>query len=426
MSINLDPAPYTEILKTLKLFSKKWEPYVQSCQDDLNPNLFRVTKEHDAYDLLINQLPKEFEKVLDTEKYKVVSSVGDGNLAGIPWLCILDKSITESVTQEYYVSLLFSRNAKKAYLSLGFGAQQFFDIFGENELCLEKIQSVKESVSYNMSMWAPLCVEEGEEFKGFDEIDLWQKKDKEFIRNSLSKKIGMKIDGYTNGSFYTKEYSLNDINVDDISEDDETSLKYDFGEYLNSYDRLKDNSVGELIKLITEAKAEAKKNTDLDYEIPDFIPSKISEGKGSKKNSNTKTNRRYSPESKKTGAAGEEHVYDYEYNKLKKIGREDLAKKIIHQSKDTSSYPGYDICSFDEDGNEIYIEVKSSKGRNKKTFDITTNEWDSAIKNKEKYFIFIVENALKKPKIIARIKDPENYVKNSKIKISPSRYKMDI
>jgi len=57
---------------------------------------------------------------------------------------------------------------------------------------------------------------------------------------------------------------------------------------------------------------------------------------------------------------------------------------------------------------------------------ITSTEWNSAINNKEKYFIYIVENALKKPKIIAKIQDPENYVRNSKIKISPSRYKVDI
>lgn len=434
MRIDINEPPNTEIKKIINLFSKEWESYVESCQNKEEPNLFRVSKNHLAYDLLINQLPKEFERVLDNTKYKVVSSVGDGNLAGIPWLCILDREVTDSVTQEFYVSILFSRNAKKMYISITFGAQQFFDTFGENTLCIEKIKKVKDSIAINFLEHAPHV--DGTEYEGqdfylddYDEIDLKQKKDKDFFRKDFSKKINMKVSGYTHGSFYSKMYSLDEINKAGVSDYEEKEFLLDINEYLACYDVLKVNSTSELIEVIVESKAEAKKNRNLDYEIPEFNPSMVLK---SKKNINlkgiskNKSKSRYSPESKKTGDAGEKHVYDFEYNKLKKNGREDLAKRIIYQSKDLSHFPGYDICSFDKNGNEMFIEVKSSKGKNIKTFDITSTEWNSAVNNKEKYFIYIVENALKKPKIIAKIQDPENYVKNSKIKISPSRYKVDI
>ena len=70
------------------------------------------------------------------------------------------------------------------------------------------------------------------------------------------------------------------------------------------------------------------------------------------------------------GNAGEKYVYDYEFNKLSKCGRADLAIKIVKQHEDLSYFPGYDIQSFDDiDGEKIFIEVKSSKSKKKGYFE---------------------------------------------------------
>ena len=100
-------------------------------------------------------MPKNLSKLFDNKQYKIVSSVGDGNLAGIPWLCILDRNVTNSVTNNYYIAFLFSRNAKKLYISINMGAQQFFDLHGENNECIQKIKFVKEKIEQEYAIDAP-------------------------------------------------------------------------------------------------------------------------------------------------------------------------------------------------------------------------------------------------------------------------------
>ena len=74
-------------------------------------------------------------------------------------------------------------------------------------------------------------------------------------------------------------------------------------------------------------------------------------------------------QSKKIGLAGELYVYQYEYDKLKKLNKDDLANKIIKHFE-IYEYPGWDITSFDKDGNKIFIEVKSTKSKSKRIKNI--------------------------------------------------------
>jgi hypothetical protein len=79
-------------------------------------------------------------------------------------------------------------------------------------------------------------------------------------------------------------------------------------------------------------------------------------------------------ENKRTGDAGELWVVRYEEEYLKSIGRSDFAKKVKHVAKSEGDGLGYDILSFTEDGEEKYIEVKTTKGDFHSTFYITRNE----------------------------------------------------
>ena len=121
---------------------------------------------------------------------------------------------------------------------------------------------------------------------------------------------------------------------------------------------------------------------------------------------------------------GEEHVYSYEVECLKRGGRMDLAKQVIKQYEDTSSFPGYDIKSFNLDGSEIFIEVKSSASLKKNNFEITSNEINAAKKYKDKYFIYRVVNAKVNPKISIKIKNPWDFHKKGTLDIAPIKYKL--
>ena len=167
----------------------------------------------------------------------------------------------------------------------------------------------------------------------------------------------------------------------------------------------------------------------LDYEIPEYKP-QIKERKervySPKKSKSNNKNIIPTKPSKKVGRAGEEHVYKYEYKKLVDQNREDLAKKIVKQYEDLTSFPGYDIISFNKDGKEIYIEVKSTVSKGKDYFEITENEILAAKSLKESYFIYQVTDALVSPKISAKVKNPIKYVEENKILLEPWIYKMFI
>jgi len=97
-------------------------------------------------------------------------------------------------------------------------------------------------------------------------------------------------------------------------------------------------------------------------------------------------------ESKKRdlGLIGEELVIKYETQYLKSINRSDLAEKIVHVSVIEGDGAGYDIKSFDEHGNEKFIEVKTTKEGINTDFFMSPNELRFAERHSNNYFIYRV------------------------------------
>lgn len=59
--------------------------------------------------------------LIDKDKYLVTGSVGQGNWAMVPWLCVFDKSITTTATKGVYVVYLLSKDGNSLYLTLNQG-----------------------------------------------------------------------------------------------------------------------------------------------------------------------------------------------------------------------------------------------------------------------------------------------------------------
>jgi hypothetical protein len=97
-------------------------------------------------------------------------------------------------------------------------------------------------------------------------------------------------------------------------------------------------------------------------------------------------------ENKRTGDAGELWVIRYEEEYLKSIGRSDLAKKVKHIAKSEGDGLGYDILSFTGDGEEKFIEVKTTKGDFYSTFYITRNELEWSKLHPSKYYLYRLFN----------------------------------
>lgn len=93
---------------------------------------------------------------------------------------------------------------------------------------------------------------------------------------------------------------------------------------------------------------------------------------------------------KRIGDLGEIFVYKQEKKYLKDNGAKGLAKKIEHVAKTQGDGLGYDILSYDLNGDPKYIEVKTTKGNKNSTFFITRNELEKSKIKKDNYFLYRV------------------------------------
>ena len=101
-----------------------------------------------------------------------------------------------------------------------------------------------------------------------------------------------------------------------------------------------------------------------------------------------------------------------------------MTQKIVKQYEILNDFPGYDIKSFNKNGDEIYIEVKSTKSEVKSYFEISRNEVEASEKLKDQYFIYHVVDVLKNPKIMKSIQNPFKKIEKGEILIDPFMYQL--
>lgn len=92
---------------------------------------------------------------------------------------------------------------------------------------------------------------------------------------------------------------------------------------------------------------------------------------------------------KALGDLGEQFIYDQECMAIKQY-KLPKSKQVEWTARDKGDGYGYDILSYDEDGNEKYIEVKTTCGAKDTTFFITANELERSKLNSENYYLYRV------------------------------------
>lgn len=102
---------------------------------------------------------------------------------------------------------------------------------------------------------------------------------------------------------------------------------------------------------------------------------------------------------KDLGLMGEERILTYEREKLRKCGRSDLALKVEHVAKEKGDGEGYDILSFDAEGRQLFIEVKTTGGSCQDQFFMSANELEFAKKHPENYYVYRLYNLTSAPKL---------------------------
>lgn len=74
------------------------------------------------------------------------------------------------------------------------------------------------------------------------------------------------------------------------------------------------------------------------------------------------------------GRAGEQFVVGLEQESLRRAGRADLADRVKWIAEELGDGAGYDVLSFEPDGQEVFIEVKTTNGAKEAPFLVSANE----------------------------------------------------
>lgn len=101
---------------------------------------------------VIDGIPKLIQEHLASQHrdgfYKVEGSVGAGNAALVPWICVFKKDITTSAQKGYYIVLLFSEDMQSCYLLLIQAVTEYENKYGGREYKNKLQQSAHALIPY--------------------------------------------------------------------------------------------------------------------------------------------------------------------------------------------------------------------------------------------------------------------------------------
>lgn len=323
---------------------------------------------------------------IDTSRYKVEGSPGKGNWADVPWIAIFDKDITLTATKGYDIVYLFCADMSGVYISLNQGWTYFKEKYGVKE-GRKKIRQV--SSAWKSSLSSTLT-----DFS-YDSIDLK-------IKNNIL------AEGYELGHICGKFYSIDNIPSDEELIQDLQKL---LGVYRELKGRLKESSIEktndylivnsdlgffdnvECVDDLEGIESNIENYTKSSLEREECPASFVAKDQKPREFVAKKTDfLKKAKNQKKLGYAGELMVLNYEIDFLKNNGREDLAQNVKHVSEDEGDGAGYDILSYEIDGTEKYIEVKTTTGDSHTQFNITDSELEfSGLKNSNYYLYRVYE-----------------------------------
>jgi len=343
-----------------------------------------VDSKKDYYQAFVNDVPKSLYKLFDREKYLIKASIGNGNKAEIPWLCIFNREITSSAVQGIYICYLFNADMSGFYLVLLQGITAFKKYKRNQNKCLKKAS---------------------EYFKNLIEDNYFDKG--EIVLNG---KKGLSK-SYEAGTILSKYYKKDDYIEDELLTDLQC-LKNIYDEIADSlsypYMEIIDNIMNDNYNPTTIQQAFLIENDGMDIATvndgsENLLKLSIIPKAKKKKRINRKLitglkkvdYRKKAQRNEETGLLGEMLVLNYERNRLINLGRRDLAEKIEWRSRADDTL-GYDIKSFDIDQDhqvhDRFIEVKTTVGDEYEEFYITRREKNIMDEYKDYYYVYRVYN----------------------------------
>lgn len=129
-----------------------------------------------------------------------------------------------------------------------------------------------------------------------------------------------------------------------------------------------------------------------------------------------------SEDDRAVGRRGEEIVLDLERQRVEQLG---LDPARVTWTADTAPAADHDIKSIDDDGGDLWIEVKSTTGRDGQ-FTWTAAEFKRAVRARERYILYRVYEANTTEPSCRRVRDPFGLYDSGEIRIDLDSFKGDI
>ncbi|KAF1301026.1 MrcB family domain-containing protein [Candidatus Enterococcus willemsii] len=86
-------------------------------------------KDNNLAKVVTKDLVSSIREKVQNDKYVIKGSVGQGQWAEIPWICIFDKTISTQTTKGIYIAILFKADMTGLYLTLNQGWTFFAETY---------------------------------------------------------------------------------------------------------------------------------------------------------------------------------------------------------------------------------------------------------------------------------------------------------
>ena len=388
----------TSFIETVNRLTELWPKYKLGGKAD---------KRNPVHNLVLNDIPGILKSwAPEFDQYIFKGSEGEGNLTKTPWFAVLNPDITETARKGYYIVYLFDEDLSKLILALGFGVTQFENRYGGGKKIYPALNSAVDNMRMNSSYLTDSVLITSGSRTNTQALSLTNTGDK-------------RLSEYEKCAIYALSYDLQKLTNDDL-------MKSDFLEYLNLYSQMSESLlIADDDAYVLESNTPVAQTDEVaEKEFTPRAPKKL---RTSKSNSSARE-RRFSKKADKIGKKGEGWVFEYEKCKLIKLGKSDLAEKVIwHRNHAIDRTPGWDITSYDANGEQVFIEVKSTTGETLNEIILTVKEWQKATEDSlcDKYLIYLVTNVLTKPNLEI-IRNPSSYVQAKKLEISVESYSLSL
>lgn len=99
------------------------------------------------------------------------------------------------------------------------------------------------------------------------------------------------------------------------------------------------------------------------------------------------------------GLAGEVMVVSYERHRLRQLGKHRLADRVEHVAQSRGDGLGFDVLSFEDDGRERFVEVKSTGYGKELPFYMSHNEVEFSTAQQTQYYLCRVFDLHRTPRM---------------------------